>query len=332
MIEYEPAGLPAVRCLESDVAGRRVAAHAVPYSGEVGGAAARFDPLDRSLAPRRPSGRVSVGPARPAAWARAVERCAAGPVLVGPGSPAEEIRGAYRAAAEGAALAGRGVYLLDPDQPGLPAPSGREYVALFAWNPAGGSTELKALAASLAAGFTAGGLLPIIPGWTADPEFLGRYLDRLAAAGARFAAPLAASDHPDARRRFVEARAAVEPEAADRFFEKVHHCDWADEVRRGSGLFRDEAGRRGLATIPPRPVGAAEPAANSAAAARLEERALEVEDNEHRAALFYAAARWIDESGRDLAPVVEEGNFARVFPFRALAAEAEAAFRAGRPA
>ncbi|HVE66746.1 MAG TPA: hypothetical protein VNC59_09200, partial [Thermoanaerobaculia bacterium] len=121
----------------------------------------------------------------------------------------------------------------------------------------------------------------------------------------------------------------IDPESTDRFFEKVHHCDWPAAVRAGLALFREEATRRGLATIPPRPVGVSEPPGNSAAAARLEERAREVEENEHRSALFYAAARWIDESGRDLAAVVAEGNFAKVFPFGALAAEAEEAFRSG---
>lgn len=330
MIEYESSGIAVVRCVESDVAGRRVAAHAFPYSGEAGGKAVRFDPLERSIVLRRTFGRVAVGPARAEAWVRALERCAAGPVLVGPGSPVEEIRGAYRAAAEGAAVAGRPVYLLDPDLPGLPARSGRAYVALFAWNPGGGDADPSALADALERGFPAGGLLPIVPGWTDEPAFLERYLSRLARAGAGFAAPVATLGLPDARRRFVEARTRIEPDSADRFFEKVHHCDWPAAIRKGLSLFRDEAGRHGLATIPPRPVGASEPPGNSAAAARLEERAREVEENEHRSALFHAAARWIDESGRDLTPVVEEGNFGKVFPFGALVAEAEEAFRPRR--
>lgn len=330
MIEYESFGIALVRCVESDVAGRRVAAHAFPYSGEAGGAAVRFDPLERSIVLRRTSGRVAVGPARAEAWVRALERCAAGPVLVGPGSPVEEIRGAYRAAAEGAAVAGRPVYLLDPDSPGLPARSGRSYVALFAWNPVGGHADPPALADALERGFSAGGLLPIVPGWTDEPAFLERYFDGLRRAGAGFAAPVAALGLPDARRRFVEARTRIEPDSADRFFERVHHCDWPAAIRKGLSLFREEAGRRGLATMPPRPVGASEPPGNSAAAARLEERAREVEENEHQSALFHAAARWIDEAGRDLTPVVEEGNFGKVFPFGALAAEAEEAFRPGR--
>ncbi|HZI67306.1 MAG TPA: hypothetical protein VFF17_12140 [Thermoanaerobaculia bacterium] len=330
MIEYQPSGTPLVRCIESEVAGRRVAAHALPYSGEAGEPAIRFDPLDRSIVLRRTSGRVAVGPPRADAWALALERCPAGPVLVGPGSPVEEIRGAYRAAAEGATGTGRPVYLLDPDPAGLPPRSGRACVALFSWIPDGGRDPSAGVREALGRGFAAGGLLPIVPAWTDAPAFLAGYLDGLAAAGAQFAAAVASSGEADARRRLVEARSRVDPESADRFFEKVHHCDWPAVVRAGLKRFREEAARRGLATIPPRPLGAAEPPGNSAAAARLEERAREVEEDEHRSALFYAAARWIDESRRDLTPVVEEGNFAKVFPFGALAGEAEAAFRAGR--
>jgi hypothetical protein len=82
-----------------------------------------------------------------------------------------------------------------------------------------------------------------------------------------------------------------------------------------------------MPAMPPRPIGAGEPAGNAIAAARLEERAVDVEDDEHRFALLHAAVRWIDESGRDLASVVRDGNFRKVFPFGALAAEVEAAFR-----
>ena len=328
MIEYEEADAALVRPRESEVGGRRIAAHAVPYSGEAGGAPYRFDPLERRFVGRRTSGRVAVGPPDPVAWRRAFARCPAGPVLVGPASPVEEIRGAYLAAAEGAAKAGRAVYLLDPG--GLPSAPARAFVALFAWAPGAGAREDGALASSLEAGIPAGGLLPIVPGWTDEAEFFEAYLARLSAAGARFAAAVPVSGDGDGRRILVEARARFDPGAADRFFERVHHCDWSVSLREGLRRFRAEAARSGLATLPPRPLGAGEPPANSAAAARLEERAQELEEDEHRAALLHAAARWIDESGRDLAPVVREGNFAKVFPFGALAAEAEAAFRAPR--
>lgn len=326
MIEYVDAPDASVRSIESDVAGRRVAAHAAPYGREAGGPPFRFDPLERRLVARRASGRVAVGPADPGAWARAFSRCPAGPVLVGPGSAAEEIRGAGAAAAEGAVRSGRGVYLLDPDPAAIPVERRRAFTAVFSWTP--GEDDLaERLAPALAAGIPAGALLPIVPGWTDDAAFLERWWTHVAASGAGFAAAVPATGGGDERRLFVEARSQVDPASADSFFEKVHHSDWASALREGLRRFRAEAARRGLLAIPPRPVGAGEPPGNSAAAARLEEWAVTQENDEHRAALLHAAARWIDESGRDLAPVVREGNFGKVFPFGALAAEAEAAFR-----
>jgi hypothetical protein len=82
--------------------------------------------------------------------------------------------------------------------------------------------------------------------------------------------------------------------------------------------------------LPPRPVGRGERPANAAASARLEELAERPGLPEHRAAQLLAAVRWIDDSPRDLAAVAREGNFRKVFPFGAEAAEAaEAAFREG---
>jgi hypothetical protein len=78
----------------------------------------------------------------------------------------------------------------------------------------------------------------------------------------------------------------------------------------------------GLRTMPPRPAGGAEWAGNAAAAARLEEIAESVEADEPRAALLYAAVRWIDASGRDLAAVERDGNFRKIFPFAGEAANA----------
>jgi hypothetical protein len=329
MIEYEETPGATVRCVESDVAGRRVAGHATPYSGEAAaGSPFRFDPLERRLVARRASGRVAVGPPDAAVWSRAFSRCPPGPVVVGPGSPVEEIRGSYAAAAEGAAASGRGVYLLDPEPAGLPAATPRVFVALCVWAPGADREILRRLSSSRAAGIPAGALLPVLPGWTDGPDFLDVWFARVTAAGAQFAAAVPAAGGGDERRTLVEARAQLDPSSTDAFFEKVHHGDWEGAVRAGLRQFRDEARRRGMRAMPPRPIGAGEPASNSAAAAHLEERAVELEDDEHRSALLHAAARWIDESGRDLAPVVREGNFGKVFPFGALAAEAEAAFRA----
>jgi hypothetical protein len=329
VIEFESAHAPVVRCLESDVAGRRVAALAVPYSGEVGTPAPfRFDPIERRLLARRPAGRVTVGPADADAWSAAVSRCPAGPILVGPSSPVEEIRGAWAAAAEGTLRSGRGVFLLDPEGAGLPAAAPGRLVVLVSWSPGAGEADFeRRLSVASRNGVAAGALLPILPGWTDEAAFLERWFALATAGHAGFVAAIAPAGDGEARRAIVEARAALEPAAADDYFRTAHHGDWTASVRAGLRRFREEAGRRGLPAFPPRPKGEGEPEGNSAAAARLEERAVELEEDEHRSALLLAAARWIDESGRDLAPVVREGNFGKVFPFGSLAAEAEAAFR-----
>jgi len=327
MIEYEESAGALVRPGELDLAGRRVAAHAVPYSGEVGPPGFRFDPVGRRLLLRRASGRVHTGPPDPDAWARALARPPAGPVLVGPSSPAEAIRGALGAAAEGVRAAGRSAYLLDPTEDGLPGEPPGAFVALFAWTPEPAQNE-GALLESVRRGIPTGGLLPIVPGWTDDPSFLDSYLRRLAEAGAIFAAPAVPAGDGEARRLLVEARARIEPSCADRFFETIHHCDWPSAIREGLLRFRQSAARRGLAAVPKRPRGAAEPPGNSAAAALLEEKAQELEErDEHRSALLRAAARWIDESARDLGAVAREGNLRKVFPYgEEIAREAEAAF------
>ena len=330
MIEFEHAAGATVRCLESDVAGRRIAAHALPYAGEVGDGLFRFDPIERRLVPRRPSGRVAVGPSEADEWAKAVARCPVGPVLVGPSSPVEEIRAAQSAAVDGMVRAGRGVYVLDPEAGGRPVGALDRVVALVGWFPgeAGAAFESR-VSLALRGGIAAGALFPILPGWTDEMAFLEAWLDRAAAAGARFAAAVPAAGDGEARRGIVEARSAIEPGVGEEYFRFIHHGDWTAAVREGLRRFRAAAARRGLPTLPPRPRGEGEPPGNCAAAARLEERAIELEEDEHRSAMLLAAARWIDESGRDLVPVVREGNFGKVFPFGSLAAEAEAAFGVG---
>ena len=115
MILYEGAPAPAVRAGELDLAGRRIAARASAYAGEIGPPAFRFDPVERRLHVRPGSGTLLAGPFSAAAWSDAFSRMPPGPVLVSGAAAAEEVRGAFRAAAEGAHAIGRGAYLLDPE-------------------------------------------------------------------------------------------------------------------------------------------------------------------------------------------------------------------------
>jgi hypothetical protein len=328
MIVYENAPEPAVRSGEFDLAGRRVAVRAVPYAGEAGVSRWRFDPLDRRFVSRPPRGAIAVGPHDPGAWAAALARMQPGTVLVGPGDPAEEIRGAYRAAADGAAAAGRGVYLLEPSPAGLPEGPPEAFIPLFVALP---DAPPEGLEGALGRGFAAGCLLPLIPGWTAAPEMIEKTVSTLARSGASFVAGIVPAQDGQARRKIVEARAELDPGVPDDFFENVHHGDWSGEAEAARMLLRQACAARGLASLAPRPLGRGEPAVNSAAAGRLEEKADTLSAREeHRASLLHAAARWIDEWGRDLAPIVKEGNFRKIFPFgEDLAGEAEEALRGG---
>jgi hypothetical protein len=314
---YEPAA-PAIRVGELDVGGRRASGRLLPYGGEPDGPGMRFDPVDRAFLPPVQDARVAVGPHDPALWRLPLARIPPGPLLIGPCSNAEEIWGAYLAAAVAAREAGRAAYLLDPTPAGLPPARDAGFVVACAWG--GPDVALEALAAAARSGFPSGLLLPAVPGWTDDPVLLDAIVSSAADAGARFVAPVAPRFDGDARRRIVEARGD-----APGFFERIHHLDWEDALPRTQSAIRAAVRERGLAALPTRPFGAAEPAGNALAAARLEERAASVSDD-HRLALLYAAARWIDESGRDLRAVLAEGNFRKVFPFAPeIANEAEKA-------
>ena len=325
---YEEAP-PAIRAGELEVAGRRASGRLLPYAGGNDGAGMRFDPIDRAFSPPEPDARVAVGPHDPARWRAPLTRVPAGPLLIGPGSPAEEIWGAYSAATAAAREAGRAAYLLDPAPGGLPPGPGTGFVVVCAWS---GSTEpLDALSGAARSGFEAGLLLPAIPGWTDDPAVLEEILSSAEAAGARFVAPVAPRFEGDARRRMVEARGESSGIGFG-FFERIHHLDWDAALPATLTTIRTAVRDRGLTTLPSRPWGSAEPAGNALAAARLEERAAAVSDD-HRLALLHAAARWIDESGRDLRAVLAEGNFRKVFPFAPeIATEAEEALRAAEKA
>ncbi len=329
MILFETSAAPVVRFGEFEVASRRIAARAFPYAGEVGVSRFRFDPVERRFLSCAADGTVLAGPHETDAWRTALLRGPAGPVLVGPCSIGEEIQGAYLAAAEGARSSGRAVYLLDPEPSALPEKPGAVFTALFVRFP-GLGTSNEALEVALARGTPSGWIFPLVPGWTTEPDAVDDLVTSAAAAGASFLSPLSLADDGQSRRLAVEAAGAAAPERAEEFFERVHHGGSRAELRSARDRLREACKREGLDLVPPRPVGLYEPAANAAAAARLEEKAQASSENEHRAALLHAAARWIDESGRDLAPIAREGNLPKVFPFGAdLAREAEEALLIG---
>jgi hypothetical protein len=328
MIVFTEAAAPSVRAGEIHLGGRRSAARAIPYAGEAAPPAFRFDPLERRFLALREESSIAAGPADAEAWREALACAPPGPVAVGPCSAAEQVYGAYRAAAEGALAAGRGVYLVDPEPEGLPADADGSAVAVVSWRPGPLPT---ALASAAGAGLAAGLALPAIPGWTSEEQVLEPLLAEAVRSGARFVCVIHPAWDGLARRLAVDARASVDPDAAESFFEHIHHAGSEQAVARAVEAVRAACARRSLPALPQRPRGRAEAEANARAASRLEELALSAEADEHRAAMLHAAVRWIDESGRDLAPVLAEGNLRKVFPFGgALASEVEAAISGPR--
>ena len=328
MIVYEAAPAPVARAGEAIVAGRRVAGRLFPYGADAGAAALRFDPVDHRFVFRKTDAAVAAGPCDPAAWAEALSRIPSGPVLIGPCAPAEAVRGSCRAAAEAGLEAGRPVYLLDPESAAVPPKAPGSAVALCSWRPGRAEASFPGLALARSAGLACAAVFPLLPGWTAEPEFLEALMVAAKEGGAASVTALVPAADGEGRRGIVEARLGVEPSGGDGFFELVHHGDWFSRMADRLAEARAAAARHGLASLPPRPGGRQGLAGNASAAARLEELAERLESDEHRAALLYGAVRWIDDSRRDLAAVAREGNFRKVFPFGAdIAAEAEAALR-----
>jgi len=329
MIVFETAGEPLTRIAEEEVGGRRIAGRLLPYGGEAGEQAFRFDPVARRFVRRRPESAVTVGPARTEPWRAAAARLPAGPVLVGPGSVAEAVRGAQRAAAEGALAAGRAVFLLDPQPEGMPE-SSAGLTVLSTFSP-GGPCAFPSLRAARSRDAPSGVLFPLIPGWTAEAEVLEALLCEAEREGARSATPIVPDADGESRRSILDARSASSAPSPEDFFDRIHHQDWPAKMPELLRRARARCAVHGLAVLPPRPSGRREPAGNAAASARLEERAELDGLPEHREAVLRAAVRWIDECGRDLAAVAREGNFRKVFPFDGhVAAEAEAALEGAR--
>jgi hypothetical protein len=221
-------------------------------------------------------------------------------------------------------------YVLDPGPGSIAPDSGAAAVVLCCWRP-GDEDAFPGLAAAREAGVRAAALVPLLPGWTADRGRLESLAARAREGGAEAMVPILPALDGDARRSLVEARASLEPAVDDRFFETVHHGDWAERLHAMRETAKAAARLHGLATTLSRPVGRFERPGNAAAAASLEEEAERRESDEHVSALLHAAVRWIDDAGRDLAAVAREGNFRKVFPFSGVVADiAEAALRESR--
>ena len=293
MIVFETAAAPASRAGEAD--GRRPAHRRASPSLRRRGGRGPLSLRPASIAgscSRKPEATVAVGPADPAAWREAWRGSRSGPVLVGPVRARPRRCGARTGRRRRRRWrSGRPVYLLDPEPAGIPRERRREVPSRSApGGRAAPSRRFRASQAAAAAGLAAAVAVSAAAG--VDRRSPRRWRPSLAAAAAGGAASVTAlvpAADGEGRRAIVEARAVVEPDGGDGFFEIIHHGDWSARMASGSPTVRGRSPasaawrrcRRG-------PSGRREPPGNAAAAARLEELAEHLEADEHRAALLHA--------------------------------------------
>jgi len=304
MIVYAGAAPASVRRGEfHPFPGARSRCRAIPYPGfEMDGS----DPWRGTYAHVEEID-AGVGPPDPARWREAILRAGPGKVLVGTAAPAEEVYGTAGAAVAAARGLGRSVILVEVVDARTSAPPGNDLarVVLWAagpdfWTRFTGRTEPSGVA------------LPLIPGWTGSEAFLGEWLDAARAAGARFAAPFELAGDGATRAAIHADFARLHPGEADGFFDAIHHRDWETGVREARERFRRAASAVGIPARAPAIAGGAEFGGNARLIEAFELAAETAE--EPGASRFLAAARRVEDFGRDIEEVARDGNLRLLWP------------------
>lgn len=283
--------------------GARSRCRAIPYPGfEADGA----DPWKGTYAIVGETG-AGVGPAEPARWREAIARAGPGKVLVGTAAPAEEVYGAAAAAAAAARELGRSVIVVETVDARTSLPPGDDFARVVLWSAAPGFWAGLARRKD-----TPGVALPLIPGWTGTDAFLEEWLRAAGAAGAPFAVPFELAGGGASRAAIHADFARLHPTEADGFFDAIHHRDWESGVREARERFRRAARSVGIPARVPAIAGTGEFAGN----ARLIE-AFEVAAEtagEPGASRYLAAARRVEDLGRDVEEVARDGNLRLLWP------------------
>jgi hypothetical protein len=283
--------------------GARSRCRAIPYPGFE---AESGDPWKGTFG-RAADVETGVGPADAGAWLDAIARAAPGKVLVGTVAPAEEVYGAAAMAVAAAREAGRSVILVETVESRTDAAGGPDLARVVLWE-----ARLDFWTRFARRREPGGVAVAVIPGWTGTLEFLERTAASARAAGARFLAPFELGGDGPSRAAIHSAYAALEPRDADAFFDAIHHRDWSRGTRESVGHLRRAAADAGLPARVPAIAGAAEFSGN----ARLIE-AIEIAAEtagEPRASDLLAAARRLEDLGRDVEEIARDGNLRLLFP------------------
>ncbi|HET9795915.1 MAG TPA: hypothetical protein VFS34_15785 [Thermoanaerobaculia bacterium] len=307
MIVYEGTTPPSVRRGEfHPFPGARARIRALPYPAfEPAGA----DPW-RGAYRRGADAVVAAAAGSPDLWEEALRHAPAGKILVGPVPPAELVYGAAGAAVAAARRLGRAVVLVEtarrePD--GIP--SGADLARVAVWDGACSSAEFWR---AFGGGAPAGVAVPWIPGWTGEEEFLEAFFARARDAGARFAVGFPLAGDGPSRAAIHADFAERHPGRADAFFDAIHHRDWDAGTRETAARFVEAAGRAGVPVRVPFLLGGSEFEANVRLIDAFEEEART--GDEPRASALLAAARRVEDFGRDVADLEREGNLRILWP------------------
>jgi len=304
MIVYGGAAPASVRRGEfHPFPGARSRCRAIPYPGfEIDGA----DPWKGTYA-RAEEIDAGVGPPDPALWREAIVHAGPGKVLVGTAAPAEEVYGTAAAAIAAARDLGRSVIVVEAVDARTFAPATDDLARVVLWTAGPGFWT----------GFSSrkepsGVALPLIPGWTGSESFLEEWLDEARAAGARFAVPFELAGEGASRAAIHADFARLHPPEADDFFDAIHHRDWETGVREARAFFRRAAAAVGIPGRVPAIAGSAEFAGNARLIEAFEVAAETAE--EPGASRFLAAARRVEDFGRDIEEVARGGNLRLLWP------------------
>jgi len=307
VIVYEGAAPPSVRRGEfHPLAGTRARIRALPYPA--------FEPPGgdpwRGSYRRREETAVSPAPRSPDAWEESLRNVPAGRVLVGPVPPAELVYGPAAAAVAAVRRIGRPAVLFETARRERDEiPSGRDLARVVLWD---GTLPAEEFWRAFRAGEPAGVALPLVPGWTGEEDFLGEFFERAAESEASFAAGFSLSGDGPSRAAIHADFAERHPGRADAFFDAIHHRDWDAGSRESAARFRAAAASAGLPDRVPLLVGAGDAEANARLIDAFEEEARNGE--EPRASALLAAARRVEDLGRDVADLEREGNLRILWP------------------
>ncbi len=309
MIVYEGHAPPTVRRGEFyPFPGARARIRALPYPA--------FEPPGgdpwRGTYRRRTEASVAAAERSIDHWEEALRPAPPGKVLVGPVAPAEPVYGAAAAAVEAARRLGRAVVLVETAERGAGASGvppdgiapGPDLARVVLWD---GTLPAGAFWKAFGGGSRPAGVaLPAIPGWTGEEAFLAGFFARARDAGAAFAAAYALAGDGPSRAAIHADFSQLDPARSDAFFDAIHHRDFEEGTRDAAERFVEAAARAGVPARVPLLFGRTDIEANLRVIDAFEEEARA--GGEPRASALLAAARRVEDLGRDVADLEREGN------------------------